>query len=263
MNPHQQPPKAEPLPFPVIGIMSSKGGVGKSTVTTLLALALNRRGKRVGIFDADLTGPSIPGMLGLNDQRVFSDGVNLRPVVSAQGIAVISMNLILDDTRAPLIWRGPLLSKALQQIWNETRWDNLDYLLIDLPPGTADVPLSVMQSFPLNGLVFVTTPHDVVATIVEKSIGMARKMKMEMLGLIENLSYFKCPHCGEKTGLFVQTAHPNPSDLPLLGRLPLVAQAIKLDAGNAWIAPEIDSEVDNILNQLSDRLARITDAPAV
>jgi len=260
---NQEIPKAAPLPFPVVGIMSGKGGVGKSTITTLLALALNRRGKRVGIFDADLTGPSIPGMLGIKDQRVFSDGVNLHPVISAQGIAVISMNLMLDDTQAPLIWRGPLLSKALQQIWGETLWDSLDYLLIDLPPGTADVPLSVMQSFPLNGLVFVTTPHDVVATIVEKSISMARKMEMDMLGLIENLSYFKCPHCGEKTDLFVNSSEQNSSGLVLLGRLPLVARAIIQDSGKAVIAPEIAPEVENILNRLLAILEKNTDAPTV
>ncbi|MFH1213539.1 MAG: Mrp/NBP35 family ATP-binding protein [Candidatus Neomarinimicrobiota bacterium] len=263
MNHNQNPTKENQLPFPVIGVMSGKGGVGKSTITTLLALALNKRGKRVGIFDADLTGPSIPGMLGLKDQRVFSDGTNLHPVISDQGIAIISMNLMLDDTQAPLIWRGPLLSKALQQIWGETLWGDLDYLLIDLPPGTADVPLSVMQSFPLSGLAFVTTPHDVVITIVEKSIGMARKMNMKMLGVIENLSYFKCPHCGEKTDLFSSSSPSKVPDLPDLGRLPLVAQAILLDSGKAAIATEISAEVDNILDLLLTGLEKNTNAPAL
>ena len=176
----------------IVAVMSGKGGVGKSLVTALLAIALKRQGKNVGILDADITGASIPRMFGIT-ARPFGSETGLLPVVSQSGIEVMSMNLLLPQEESAVIWRAPLLSKAITQFWTDVVWGKLDYLLIDLPPGTADAPLTVMQSIPINGVIIVSTPQGLVEMIVKKAVDMAQKMEKPILGIVENMSYFTAP----------------------------------------------------------------------
>lgn len=189
----------------LIGVMSGKGGVGKSTVTYLTALALKQKGFRVGILDADVTGASIPKIMHLPKYEMKVCGDFICPVETEQGLKVMSISFLVDNEEQPVIWRGPLLSKAIQQFWGEVLWGELDYLVIDMPPGTSDVAITVMQSFPLHGFLFVTTPQDLVSVVVARSMQMAERMKVPVLGLVENMSYFICPHCGEKTSFFGQS----------------------------------------------------------
>lgn len=185
----------------VIAVLSGKGGVGKSLVSCLLASSLKKQGYRVGILDADITGPSIPKAFGITDHAT-SDGVNMVPQKSKGGIQVMSVNLILDNPASPVLWRAPIISKAIRQFYENVSWGDLDFLLVDMPPGTGDVALTVFQSLPVDGLVLVTTPQDLVELIVEKSANMASQMNIPILGLVENMSYFTCPHCGEKTEIY-------------------------------------------------------------
>lgn len=185
----------------VIAVVSGKGGVGKSLVTSLLAVTLKRMGNKVGIMDADITGPSIPKVFGLKEQAgQGEDGVI--PVETKTGIEVISLNLLMENEDAPVIWRGPVISGVVKQFWTDVIWGELDYLLIDMPPGTGDVPLTVFQSIPLNGIVVVTLPQDLVSLIVRKSYNMAKRMNIPILGMVQNMSYITCPHCGEIVNLF-------------------------------------------------------------
>jgi Mrp family chromosome partitioning ATPase len=188
----------------ILGIMSGKGGVGKSTVTYLTALALKQRGYKVGILDADITGASIPRIMHLPKYEMKVCGDFICPVETDQGLKVMSITFLVDNEEQPVIWRGPLLSKAIQQFWSEVLWAELDYLVIDMPPGTSDVAITVMQSFPLSGFIFVTTPQDLVSVVVARSIQMAERLNVPILGLVENMSYFICPHCGQKTNYFGQ-----------------------------------------------------------
>jgi len=185
-----------------LAVMSGKGGVGKSTITALTAVALARAGWKVGILDADITGPSIPKMFGFRERLVGHD-FGLLPVATKNlGIQVISLNLLLDEEDTPVIWRGPLLAGAVRQFWSEVAWGKLDYLVIDLPPGTGDVPLSVMQSIPLDGLLVVASPQDLAVMVVSKAIKMARMLEKKIVGLVENMSHVVCPKCGETIYLF-------------------------------------------------------------
>ncbi|MGQ9801662.1 MAG: Mrp/NBP35 family ATP-binding protein [Candidatus Saccharicenans sp.] len=186
----------------LIGVMSGKGGVGKSTVTYLTALALKQKGYRVGILDADITGASIPRIMHLPKYEMKVCGDFICPVETDQGLKVMSISFLVDNEEQPVIWRGPLLSKAIQQFWGEVLWGEPDYLVIDMPPGTSDVAITVMQSFPIHGFIFVTTPQDLVSVVVARSMQMAERMKVPVLGLVENMSYFICPHCGQKTNFF-------------------------------------------------------------
>jgi len=188
----------------LIGVMSGKGGVGKSTVTYLTALALKQKGYKVGILDADITGASIPRIMHLPKYEMKVCGDFICPVETEQGLKVMSISFLVDNEEQPVIWRGPLLSKAIQQFWGEVLWGELDYLVIDMPPGTSDVAITVMQSFPLHGFIFVTTPQDLVSVVVARSMQMAQRLKVPVLGLVENMSYFICPHCGKKTNFFGQ-----------------------------------------------------------
>lgn len=182
----------------VIAVMSGKGGVGKSAVSGLLAVSLAREGNRVGILDADITGPSIPKMFGISG-RPHSMDEFLLPVSSpVLGIEIMSLNLLLPNEDDPVIWRGPIIAGAVKQFWSEVAWGRLDYLIVDLPPGTGDVPLTVMQSLPLNGVVIVTTPQDLATMVVRKAIKMINQMNVPIIGLVENMSYLTCSHCGEK-----------------------------------------------------------------
>ena len=183
----------------VIGVVSGKGGVGKSLVCGMLAVQLARAGKKVGILDADITGPSIPRMFGMANARLEAVGELMLPAVSKLGINVISMNLALENETDPVVWRGPVLASAINQFWTETAWGQLDYLLVDMPPGTGDVPLTVFQSLPVDGIVIVSSPQDLVQMVVGKAVRMAGMMDIPVLGIVENMAYFECPHCGERT----------------------------------------------------------------
>lgn len=185
----------------IIAVVSGKGGVGKSFSTSTIATHLNKLGYKVGILDADITGPSIPEGFGL-DGLAHSNGVDIIPMVSDFGIKLISVNSILEDKSAPVLWRGPIVGRAINQFFSNVYWGELDYLLIDMPPGTGDVALTIFQSIPLDGIVIVSTPQDLVSIIVKKAINMAKMMNIKILGFIENMSYFKCPCCNEVTNIF-------------------------------------------------------------
>ena len=185
----------------VIGVVSGKGGVGKSMVTSLLASAVNKEGNRTAVLDADITGPSIPKIFGVSGSAYMSDK-GVAPVKSAGGIDIISINLVLENPEDPVVWRGPIIAGAVKQFWSETFWDNEDYMFIDMPPGTGDVPLTVFQSIPLDGIVIVTSPQELVSMIVEKAVKMANMMNIPVLGIVENMSYFKCPDCGKEHKIF-------------------------------------------------------------
>ncbi len=186
----------------IIAVVSGKGGVGKSLVTSMLAVHLNRKGYNVGILDADITGPSIPKSFGIKED-VEGDGEgSMLPPMTATGIKMMSVNLMLDDETHPVVWRGSLISGTVRQFWTDTAWGDLDYLLIDCPPGTGDVPLTVFQSLPIDGCVIVSSPQDLVSMIVKKAANMANMMNVPVLGLVENMSYVKCPDCGKELKIF-------------------------------------------------------------
>ena len=206
----------------VYGIVSGKGGVGKSMVTSQLAVALSRRGCKVGIMDADVTGPSLPKAFGIRDKAVGTER-GLFPCVSKHGIEVMSINLLLDDETDPVIWRGPVIGGVVTQFWTDVIWD-VDCLLVDMPPGTGDVPLNVFQSIPLNGIVIVTSPQDLVSMVVEKAVKMAEMMNIPILGIIENYSYLACPDCGKHIAVFGEShvdEIAKEHQLPVLAKLPI------------------------------------------
>ncbi len=207
----------------VIGIVSGKGGVGKSTVTSLLAVALRRRGHKVGILDADITGPSIPKLFGVTSRPGGSD-TGIYPVETDTGISIISLNLLAASETDPVIWRGPVISGVVTQFWKDVIWGEVDFLLVDMPPGTGDVALTVFQSMPVDGIIVVTSPQSLVSMIVTKAVNMAKMMNIPMLGLVENYSYFKCPGCGEKHAIFGESHLDKVAKslmLDILGQLPM------------------------------------------
>ena len=207
----------------VIAVVSGKGGVGKSTVTSMLAVAMARKGKRVGILDADITGPSVPTAFGVTEcQGASEDG--LYPALSRSGIQVMSINLLLDDPASPVVWRGPVIAGAVKQFWTDVIWEDVDYLFVDMPPGTGDVPLTVFQSLPVDGVVIVTSPQDLVSMIVAKAVKMANMMHIPVLGFVENYSYLQCPDCGKRIEVFGKSKLDEVAasfDLPVLARLPI------------------------------------------
>ncbi len=214
----------------IIAVMSGKGGVGKSLVASLLAASFAREGKDVGILDADITGPSIPKMFGLNIHPSGSE-TGILPILSRSGIEIMSMNLLLPSEDEAVIWRGPLMSKAVTQFWEEVLWGELDYLIIDLPPGTGDAPLTVMQTLPLSGVIDVFTPQDLTTMVVKKAVKMARKMNVRVLGVIENMSYFLLPETGKKLEIFGRSKGEEmakASEAPLLGQLPIDPELARL-----------------------------------
>lgn len=218
----------------VIGIVSGKGGVGKSFVTASLAIELKKQGYKVGILDADITGPSIPKMFGIHG-NVEGSELGIYPARTATGIELMSVNLMLEDEEAPVIWRGPVISGVVKQFWKDVIWGDLDYLLVDMPPGTGDVPLTVFQSLPLDGIVVVTSPQDLVKLIVKKAYNMAVKMNVPVLGLVENYSWLECPDCGRKLNIFGESkidAVAGELNVPVLAKLPIVSEWAELaDAG--------------------------------
>ncbi len=215
----------------VFAVMSGKGGVGKSSITACLATALSQKGYQVGVMDADITGPSIPTAFGIHG-RAMGDGESIFPEITAGGVKVISLNLLLENPGDPVIWRGSLLAGVVKQFWSDVRWGELDYLLIDMPPGTGDVPLTVFQSIPVDGILVVTSPQDLVSLIVTKAVRMADMMHKPILGLIENYSYFQCPNCGERHSIFGESKLEKVAadlGLKVLAQLPMdpeLAQAI-------------------------------------
>jgi len=207
----------------VVAVMSGKGGVGKSLVTGLLAVSLARDGYRVGVLDADITGPSIPKMFGLTAKATGSE-LGIFPILTRLGMKVISINLLLPQEDVPVIWRGPLISSAIKQFWKDVVWGDLDYLLVDLPPGTSDAPLTVMQSIPLHGVVVVSSPQELAGMVVRKAVRMAEQMKVPVLGVVENMSYFVCPDTGKRHEIFGPSRGDELAAVagaPLLARMPL------------------------------------------
>ena len=209
----------------VIGVVSGKGGVGKSLVTAMMAVKMNSKGKHTAILDADITGPSIPKAFGLNNNMVMMTKDNLMiPATSALGIDIMSTNLLLDNDTDPVIWRGPVIAGAVKQFWNETLWEDVDYMFVDMPPGTGDVPLTVFQSLPVNGIIIVTSPQELVSMIVAKAVKMAQKMNIPIIGLVENMSYLECPDCGKKISVFGESHIDEIAreyNIPVLAKLPI------------------------------------------
>ncbi len=222
----------------VIGIVSGKGGVGKSLVTSLLASKVNKDGFRTAILDADITGPSIPESFGVEKLRAETvEGEDaLKPVVTDSGIQLMSMNFLLQNENDPVIWRGPVIGGAVKQFWTDVVWDNVDFMFVDMPPGTGDVPLTVFQSLPVDGIIVVSSPQQLVRVIVEKAVNMANMMKIPILGIVENMSYVKCPDCGKEITVFGKSnidAIAQSFNLPVLARLPMEeATSRAVDAGD-------------------------------
>ena len=222
----------------VIGVVSGKGGVGKSLVTSMMAVSMNRKGKKTAVLDADITGPSIPKAFGIEGGvgMVQAGGADVMlPATSSTGIQIMSANLLLDHDTDPVIWRGPVIAGAVKQFWNQTLWENVDYMFVDMPPGTGDVPLTVFQSLPVDGIVIVTSPQELVSMIVGKAVKMAQKMDIPILGLVENMSYLECPDCGKKISVFGESHIDEVAEeygIPVLGRIPIQPEiAAKVDAG--------------------------------
>ena len=186
----------------VIAVMSGKGGVGKSLVASQLAVAAARSGLRTAVLDADITGPSIPMAFGITERAQADSEHNILPCKSTCGISVMSLNLLIDNPEDPVAWRGPVIAGAVRQFWSDVAWGDIDLMFVDMPPGTGDVPLTVFQSLPIAGAIIVTTPQDLVSMIVEKAVNMASLMNIPVIGIVENMSYYECPHCGERTELF-------------------------------------------------------------
>ena len=237
----------------VIAVVSGKGGVGKSTVTSMLAVAMARKGKRVGVLDADITGPSAPTAFGVTEcQGANEEG--LYPALTRGGIQVMSINLLLDNPADPVVWRGPVIAGAVKQFWTDVIWEDVDYLFVDMPPGTGDVPLTVFQSLPVDGIVIVTSPQDLVSMIVSKAVKMANMMHIPVLGFVENYSYLECPDCGKKIQVFGKShldAVAAEFGLPVLAHLPIdpkVAEAYDsglMETVNTDVVADVITAVEN------------------
>ncbi len=229
----------------VIGVISGKGGVGKSSVTSMLAASEARKGKKVAILDADITGPSIPKAFGITE-RAMGNGETILPVISKEGIKIMSINLLLEDTTDPVVWRGSILGNVIDQFWSDVVWGDIDVMFVDMPPGTGDVALTVYQSLPVDGIVIVTSPQDLVSMIVEKAVKMAEMMNIPILGMVENMSYFKCPNCDEKHQIF-GNSHieelANKYEIKNIAKLPMDMEVAKFcDSGviGKYVSEEIN-----------------------
>lgn len=244
----------------VIAIMSGKGGVGKSSVTSMLAVSLMREGYKVGILDADITGPSIPKIFGIKDKANISE-IGIIPGESQHGIKVMSLNLMIPHEDDPVIWRGSIITQLVQQFWTDVVWGELDYLLIDLPPGTGDVPITVMQSLPVSGIVIVTSPQQLAGMIVRKAINMVKKYDATLYGLVENMAYVTCPHCDDRIEIFGKPqgeAEAAKNEIPYLGQLPIdPVLATMSDLGKIE-----DYESENF-TQVAKRLSEVIQKPEV
>ena len=238
----------------VIGVVSGKGGVGKSMVTSLLSVLTARKGYNVGILDADITGPSIPKAFGVGGQITGFDGYMV-PKTSHSGIKIMSANLLLEKEDVPVIWRGPVIAGAVKQFWTDTVWEDLDFMFIDMPPGTGDVPLTVFQSIPLDGIVMVTSPQDLVSLVVSKAVNMAKTMEIPIIGLVENMSYVVCPDCGKKIEIFGKSKTEETAKeqgIDFLARVPFCEQVASLtDKG------EIEKFSEHYLDAVVEKLERM------
>jgi Mrp family chromosome partitioning ATPase len=241
----------------IVAVGSGKGGVGKSSVTALLAAELRRRGRTVGILDADITGPSIPKLLGLTGP-LTDRGEGIEPAATASGIPVVSSQFMVEDEQTPVIWRGPLVTRLITQFFGGVNWGALDYLLLDMPPGTSDVPLTVFQTIPIDGMVFVLTPQDLAALIVKKAMNMARDLHVPLLGVVENMAYLDCPHCHTRIAAFGPSRVGSVAEqygIPVLARLPIAPPVSELaDAGRLgeYAAPEIAALADAFERAVAD-----------
>ena len=235
----------------VIGVVSGKGGVGKSMVTSMLAVAMNRRGHKTAVLDADITGPSIPKMFGIREKAGATEDA-LLPVRSKTGIELMSVNRLLENESDPVVWRGPVIAGTVKQFWTDVIWNDVDFMFVDMPPGTGDVPLTVFQSLPIDGIVFVTSPQELVSVIVAKAVKMAGLMDIPILGIVENMSYVKCPDCGKKLYPFGQSNTASVAlefGLPLLAALPMDPDASKCaDTGTIelYTSMEIEPAADRV-----------------
>lgn len=235
----------------VIGVVSGKGGVGKSMTSALLAVEMRRRGYRVGVLDADITGPSVPTAFGIHEHAVGSE-LGIYPAVSKGGVALMSLNLLTENETDPVIWRGPVIAGTVKQFWTDVIWGDVDYMFVDMPPGTGDVPLTVFQSLPVDGVIVVTSPQDLVSMIVTKAVNMARMMSIPVLGLVENYSYFQCPDCGSRHAIFGESHLDQVAaelEIPVLARLPIdPSLAAAFDAG------KLEQVEHNYLEEVATRL---------
>ena len=242
----------------VIGVVSGKGGVGKSTVTCALATLMNRRGFSTAVMDADITGPSIPRAFGLRGVRMEGSDLGMLPAVTRMGIRVVSTNLLLEEENRPVVWRGPVIAGMVKQFWSETCWNDVDYMFVDMPPGTGDVPLTVFQSLPLDGIVIVTSPQQLVSMIVDKAVNMANLMGIRILGIVENMSYFVCPDCGKEHHIFGESGIEEfaaARNIPLLGKLPIDPTLSSLcDQGLVELmeVPYFDTIADRLEAEIAD-----------
>lgn len=242
----------------IIGVMSGKGGVGKSTMSVMIAKELRRKGHTVGILDADITGPSIPRLLNIHDKRAVGTNELIYPVESEEGIKVMSLNLVIEDEKEAVIWRGPAIVNVVKQFWTGVNWGELDYLVIDMPPGTGDVPLTVMQTIPIKGVVMVSIPQDMISMIVSKSIKMARKMNIEVFGVIENMSYIQCPDCDKKIKLFDGEGTEKfleEMKVELLGELPMHKSIVNFSVDGAQ-GEDLSHLIEPIVNKIVKKASR-------
>ena len=236
----------------VIGVVSGKGGVGKSLVTSLLASEMNKRGHKVAILDADVTGPSIPKSFGV-DSRLTADADGINPAKSASGIEVMSVNLMLPEGDMPVAWRGPVVTGAIKQFWQEVNWGDVDYMFVDMPPGTSDVFLTVFQSLPVDGIVTVSAPQELVAMIVGKAVNLAKSLEVPVVGLVENMAYFKCDECGKEHHIFGEpqgAAVAEKYDIPAVATLPMDPTFARLVDEGKVEAYEVEGALDGIIDQI-------------
>ena len=243
----------------IIGIMSGKGGVGKSTITSLIAKKLAKEGYKVGILDADITGPSIPRLMGVQYERAFSNnGKDIYPIITKENIKTMSVNFLLEDESQPVVWKGPLISNTIKQFYKDVMWEELDYLLIDMPPGTGDVALTVMQLIPLTGMIMVSVPQDMISMIVAKGINMAKKLNVNILGVVENMSYIQCPDCDKKIKLFdgeETEEFLSNMNVDLLAELPMTREIIEIThKGSEEVSNELDIILTNIVEKINNKI---------
>lgn len=238
----------------VIAIVSGKGGVGKSLVTSMMATLTNRKGFKTAILDADITGPSIPKAFGVKE-KATGDGANIFPVTTKTGIDIMSLNLLTETDTTPVVWRGPVIAGAVKQFWTDVIWKDVDYMYVDMPPGTGDVPLTVFQSLPVDGIIVVTSPQELVGMIVEKAVNMAEMMNIPILGLVENMSYITCPDCGKKINVFGESHIDEIAanhGLEVLGKIPMdPALAAACDSG------DIETFTVDALNAANDKVLKV------
>ncbi|WP_434798379.1 Mrp/NBP35 family ATP-binding protein [Terrisporobacter vanillatitrophus] len=243
----------------IIGVMSGKGGVGKSTITSLIAKKLNKEGYKVGILDADITGPSIPRLMGVQHERAFSNnGKDIYPIITKENIKTMSVNFMVNDESQPVVFKGPLISNTIKQFYKDVMWEELDYLLIDMPPGTGDVALTVMQSLPITGIIMVSVPQDMISMIVAKGVNMAKMLNINILGVVENMSYIECPDCNKKIKLFdgeETETFLKEMDLDLLGELPMTREIVEIThKGSEEVSEELENILGSIVEKINEKL---------